>query len=138
GGRWPGNIIVNNFYNGTVLGAALSFGIGLARPLMSLQTENSQSTDAISGQPASEKRAGWVSVAIGAVCFGLMHFLLFALTGSPLVRPIIVLTGFLAGIGISFSLYGLSDNDQQISTSDRFLRVGIASMVFTMAQLPFI
>jgi hypothetical protein len=138
GGRWPGNIIVNNFYNGTVLGAALSFGIGLARPLLSLQMENSASTDAISVQPASEKREGWVSIAIGAVCFGLMHFLLFALTGSPLARPLIVLTGFLAGIGISFSLYGLSDNDQQISTSDRLIRIGIASMIFTMAQLPFV
>ena len=126
----------NSFFYGTVLGAAIGLGIGLAVPVWVGQR-------GVETQPASLReslfgRAGWpawLAVLLGTLLFGVAHALVALFNGLPLPEKALILgTGLLAGLGVNLALWRQPRTNGQGCLIGWMLRLATAALTAILAQ----
>jgi hypothetical protein len=138
---------INAFW-GWILGAALSFGIVLAEPLLLGRRSNTVSTPVIWQAPLHPDRLpAVVSIFTGTLFFWLGHAVVLAFSSlSPLNNlkdPLRALTVILAGLGLSIALYDQPWAAHAIGfwgwlrRPATILRMGIASLAILLGELVF-
>ena len=122
------------FYFGVILGGVLALGIALAEPLVPQRQEGLGSPPSA----RSARSASLLAVIFGGIGFGLANVLVAAISGvnpkSLLVAPL----GFVAGLGLTASLYGLPDAGRWPSRWQWIGRMGIAALTLVAVQTVFI
>jgi len=118
-----------NFYWGALLAAALTLGFVLAGPLLLRPGCGKAQPRKVSGNPSGLGPA----VALGALLFGLVHWLIAALIGLDLQRaPLVPVLGFVAGLGLSLAPACAVRRRHLIATSL------VAGLAFALTQAIFI
>ena len=122
--EWPAYLNVN-LYLGAFLGLFASLGMSLAESTLLYRREDKPSPVAVA------RRA----VGLGLLFFGVGHFLEALLNNLRLtVRPLMPLTGLVAGAGLMLALYDQPRAGRKLGLG-WFLRLGGTGLAFALAQL---
>jgi hypothetical protein len=123
--EWPAYFNVN-LYLGAFLGLFVSLGMSLAEPTLLYRREEKPAPVAVARRAA----------VLGLLFFGVGHFLEALLNNLRLtVRPLMPLTGLVAGAGLMAALYDQPRAGRRLGVGGWFLRLGGAGVAFALAQL---
>ncbi len=122
---------------GAILGGAIALGMSLAEPLLLEQRGEGAKTARLRQRLlGTDHLPAVLGAAMGALFFGMADVIAALLNGLPLLsRPITVLTGCLAGVGLSVGLYGQPRVGWRLGVGRWLLRVGAAGLTMALAQL---
>jgi CHAT domain len=138
-GPFEGPLFAGNLTGGLFLGAATALGMALAGPLLV-------------GRPSQAGRAGpgrrglldfarqpaVLAVLLGALFFGTAHLPVRWFNGiAPLDQTLLILAGYLAGLGVSLGLYALPRAGLRLGPAGWLLRLGTAAGIWVLVQLAF-
>ena len=131
----PGIQFTMYFFYGFILDGALALGMSLARPLLLIKRPQRDPAGRFIGSFLKSLSTS-LAVILGAIFFGVAHILVTVGNGlSPLAEPLILIMGFVGGLGLSLSIFLLH------RIRSRFvawpLTILCAITVWTIIQLVF-
>lgn len=113
------------FFWAAILGAALGFGIALARLLPLGQTGD------------APMRRDILAAVLGAASFGLCHIIVALFNSMPLT-PLLTAMGFAAGAGLGIALYGQPRASWRLGVRQWLLRLAVAAAAFALTEAAFL
>ncbi len=128
---------VSYFFWGAALGGAVGFGMALAGQLWPTERESGIPDTKVGRRPL---RAVVYPFALGTLLFGLVHMADALLNGLSLrAEPLVVVLGFLAGIGVSAGACARPENAWKAGSSRLCaMRLGIAALAFMLTHVVFV
>ena len=140
GGVRVGAYIGMSFFYTMVLCATMAFGMSLAEPLLMRQREDKE-------KPPSFGRVHWLmehqvavlTVVLGTLFFGTAHVVIAwanDVLGNPQYpRELMILAGYLVGLGLSLALHGMPKGGLHQSVTSWFLRFITTALFSVVAQI---
>ncbi|MEA3338156.1 MAG: CHAT domain-containing protein [Chloroflexota bacterium] len=126
----PGAVFGIFFFYGFLLGAAVSAGLLLADYFLLLRPRPDN---------GASSRSRWyrplVTIVMGAAAFGIMHLVVALLNGLRLMQSgLIVPLAFVAGVGLSVSLYRQPEVGLRLHPGNWLLRLAASALSFALVQ----
>ena len=135
GGVRVGAYMATSFFYTAILAAALAFGLSLSEPVL-LRRRGGQGKASFL-QPLGGVEA--LSIGLGTLFFGTAHVLIAwanDVLGNPQYpRGLMVLAGYLVGLGLSLALYHLPEQRLHQNALKWALRLIVAALFPVLAQL---
>jgi hypothetical protein len=138
--QFVGIEFATSFWWAWILGAALSLGITLARPLLLNRSEKGEGTPPMWRAPLHpDRRPVVLAVCLGTIFFGLTNLVVawfngLSLSKAPLVAPL----GFVAGLGLSLTLCDQPRAGWHLGILRWLRRLAVAALAFVLTQAIFI
>lgn len=132
----PGLMAAEGLLWGLLLGAALTFGLLLARMLVPGSDGGDEALPVIH---ARSRRMAAVMLGLGTLVFGLMQAFLALLGGLRGERMLpVILMGFVAGLGLSLAAGMPPVRGRYLSKADWLMRLGFSLSGLVVSHLPFL